>query len=77
MLDRDNGDNGTYVIDDEFNIVDRLFTRGPEQEHWPYEDMCKAIREANDKFFIDEEDEEDEEEIYRNQNIHMLYSKEV
>ena len=29
--DTDNGDNGVYVIDDEWQIVDRLFKRGAEE----------------------------------------------
>ena len=31
-LDRDNYDNGTYVIDSKFNIVERLFQRYPGYE---------------------------------------------
>jgi len=48
----DNGDNGTYVIDKQFNIVDRLFYNGPEQNNHPFEEMTFAFREANDRFFI-------------------------
>lgn len=32
--DTDNGDNGTYIIDDDFNIVEREFLRGSEQKHY-------------------------------------------
>lgn len=32
--DKDNYDNGVYVIDDEFNIVEREFLRGSEQKHY-------------------------------------------
>lgn len=31
-LDTDNGDNGTYVIDEKWNIVDRLYFDGAEQK---------------------------------------------
>jgi hypothetical protein len=50
-LDRDNGDNGTYVIDDKFNIIERLFFWGPEQQHHDYDGMRQGIKDANDKFF--------------------------
>ena len=34
QADADNGDNGVYVVDGNWNIVNRLFTRRPEQnEH--------------------------------------------
>lgn len=52
VLDMDNGDNGTYVIDEQFNIIDRLFYDGPEQRNHPFEEMVLAFREANDKFFL-------------------------
>ena len=51
-LDMDNGDNGTYVIDDQFNIVGRLFYDGAEQNHHPFEEMVIAFRTANDNFFM-------------------------
>lgn len=51
-LDRDNGDNGTYVIDNQFNIVDRLFYDGPEQNKHPFEEMVMAFRAANDRYFM-------------------------
>ena len=51
-LDRDNGDNGTYVVDSQFNIVDRLFKRRSEQNVHPFEDMVLAFHKANDQFFI-------------------------
>ena len=51
-LDMDNGDNGTYVIDDQFNIVDRLFYDGPEQSNHPFEEMVIAFRAANDRYFM-------------------------
>ena len=52
-LDRDNGDNGTYVIDSRFNIVDRLFNRTKsEQDFHPYKEMVLAFCKANDQFFL-------------------------
>ena len=51
QLDTDNGDNGVYVIDKYFNIVERKFMRNPEQTTPSVEDMKGAIKEANDKFF--------------------------
>ena len=53
-LDQDNWDNGVYVIDNKFNIVDRKFTRYPEQVNPSVEDMKAEIKKANDKFFIQE-----------------------
>ena len=32
--DYEEADNGTYIIDDEFNIVEREFLRGSEQKHY-------------------------------------------
>ena len=51
-LDLDNCDNGTYVIDQRFNIVERLFQRNPEQTHWNYDEMKAHIKSANDQFFM-------------------------
>ena len=51
-LDMDNLDNGTYVIDEKFNIVDRLFFDGVEQNVHPFEEMVLEFRAANDKFFV-------------------------
>tara|TARA_R110000824_G_scaffold151398_1_gene322375 strand:- start:107 stop:475 length:369 start_codon:yes stop_codon:yes gene_type:complete len=50
-LDCDNYDNGVYVIDADLNIVDRKFTRYPEQKHWDFNEMKEFIKEQNDKFF--------------------------
>ena len=50
-LDCDNCDNGVYVIDSAFNIVDRQYIRGPEQAQYDPEDMKQDFREANDKYF--------------------------
>ena len=51
QLDTDNGDNGVYVIDKYFNIVERKFMKYPEQTTPSVEEMKGAIKEANDKFF--------------------------
>ena len=51
-LDRDNGDNGTYLIDEKFNIINRLFHDGPEQNNHPFDEMVLAFRDANDSFFL-------------------------
>ena len=50
-MDTDNFDNGVYVIDGNFNIVERKFVRNPEQTTPSVEEMKGAIKEANDKFF--------------------------
>ena len=51
QLDTDNGDNGVYVIDKYFNIVERKFMKYPEQVTPSVEEMKEAIKEANDKIF--------------------------
>ena len=52
-IDRDNGDNGTYVIDSQFNIIERLFfNHDTEQSHWDYDGMKKQIKKVNDSFFL-------------------------
>ena len=53
-LDCDNCDNGVYVIDSKFNIVDRKFTENmlrPEQAVYDPEEMKQAFRDANDRYF--------------------------
>jgi len=54
-LDCNNGDNGTYVVDANFNIVDRLFYEGPEANYHDYDDMRDAFKQANDRYFIKQE----------------------
>tara|TARA_R100000808_G_scaffold16145_1_gene36637 strand:- start:10970 stop:11350 length:381 start_codon:yes stop_codon:yes gene_type:complete len=53
-LDTDNGDNGTYVIDKNFNIVERLHFRSSfgEQREYDFNEMKKAIKKVNDQFFV-------------------------
>jgi hypothetical protein len=55
-LDRDNYDNGTYVINSQFNIVERLFKRNPEQQNHDYNTMKNLIKAANDQFFAPREE---------------------
>ena len=44
-LDKDNGDNGVYVIEN-WNIVDRLFISLPEQHEYDLIGMLKSINNA-------------------------------
>ena len=44
-LDKDNGDNGVYVIEN-WNIVDRLFISWPEQHEYDLIGMLKSINNA-------------------------------
>ena len=45
-LDCDNFDNGVYIIDDNFNIVDRKYYEGEEQTEYPLADMLASIDKA-------------------------------
>ena len=47
-------DNGTYVLDNEFNIVGRKGLRVgfTEQSVYPYEDMLSHVREKNNIHFV-------------------------
>ena len=54
-LDCNNGDNGTYVVDTNFNIVDRLFYEGREANYHDYDEMRDAFKQANDRYFIKQE----------------------
>ena len=51
-LDRNNHDNGTYVIDDQLDIVERLFQHYPEQQYHDYDGMKAQIKKVNDSFFL-------------------------
>ena len=51
-LDKNNYDNGTYVISRNFNIVERLFFDGEEQNYIDYDEMKAHIKAMNDQFFI-------------------------
>ena len=45
-LDTDNYDNGVYVINSDFEIIDRLFFDGIEQDTYDIVEMMLAINEA-------------------------------
>lgn len=46
ILDCDNGDNGVYVVGQDWKIVRRLFFRGAEQREYTLWDMLRSIDEA-------------------------------
>ena len=53
-LDMDNGDNGTYVINDKFEIVERLYMHNvPENPPTPdaHDRILKYIHSRNDEAF--------------------------
>lgn len=50
-LDCRNGDNGTYVLDQEFNIIKRLYMNKPEQNVYSFQEVYVAMKKANDEFF--------------------------
>ena len=55
-LDCDNGDNGTYVIDNNFNIVDRkYFDNREEQQVYDPKEMREQFKLTNDPIFKREE----------------------
>ena len=43
VADKDNYDNGVYVIDDDWQIVDRLYTRYPEQMDYDPKEIANEI----------------------------------
>ena len=45
FLDRDNGDNGVYLLEG-WDIVERFYHDGPEQHEYDLQEMLKAIDEA-------------------------------
>lgn len=46
-LDTENWDNGVYVIDDKFNIIDRLHFDHAEQMEYDIEEMTASLIEKN------------------------------
>ena len=51
-LDCDNGDNGTYVIDNNLNIVGRkYFDNREEQQKYKPNEMKQHFKQVNDTFF--------------------------
>ena len=49
------GDNGTYIIDKDFNIIDRLDFERKEQQVYPFKEIYDWTRKENDKHFMDNE----------------------
>jgi hypothetical protein len=45
------GDNGVYIIDKSFNIIDRLDFENEEQQIYLFEDIYDWTRKENDKYF--------------------------
>ena len=50
QLDTDNYDNGVYVVKD-WEIVDREYHDGYEQQEYDFEEMVAEIRSVNDSIF--------------------------
>lgn len=48
-LDCDNGDNGVYLIDDNWHIVGREFMDGPEQDEYALYEMLESINNHQPK----------------------------
>ena len=56
-LDTNNWDNGTYIIED-WEIVEREYFEGEEQQEHNFDEMVKDIRSMNDEVFGYKEEEE-------------------
>jgi len=54
QLDTDNYDNGVYVVKD-WEIVDREYHHGLEQQEYDFNEMVSEIRSKNDQVFGYEE----------------------
>ena len=52
--DLDNYDNGVYIIDNNWEIVEREYNRNPEQQHHDYNEMVESIKKINDPIFKEE-----------------------
>ena len=50
QLDTDNADNGVYVVKD-WEIVDREYHHGLEQQEYDFDEMVSEIRSVNDSIF--------------------------
>ena len=53
-LDQDISDNVTYFVDSNFNIIERLYFSGEEQDYWDYDEMKARIKKVNDQFFLND-----------------------
>ena len=54
-LDCDNGDNGVYLVDDNWNIVGRKYFSGFEQDDYDYETMLRSINSKQPEELSEEE----------------------
>ena len=50
QLDTDNADNGVYVVEN-WEIVDREYHHGLEQQEYDFNEMVSEIRSINDSIF--------------------------
>jgi|TARA_B100001094_G_scaffold181414_1_gene175792 hypothetical protein len=50
--DLNNGDNGVYIIGDDWEIIEREYHDKPEQLTHDYYEMVESIKEINDPMFI-------------------------
>ena len=50
QLDTDNADNGVYVVEN-WEIVDREYHHGLEQQEYDFNEMVSEIRSVNDSIF--------------------------
>jgi hypothetical protein len=57
-LDTDNYDNGVYVIGNNWEIIDREFFKGKEQQEYDFDEFVETIRLKNDHVFGYEDKEE-------------------
>jgi|TARA_A100001388_G_C28526833_1_gene383652 hypothetical protein len=57
-LDTNNWDNGTYIIED-WEIVEREFFEGKEQQEHDFDEFVEQIRNVNDEVFGYIEENED------------------
>jgi len=55
QLDTNNSDNGVYVVGENWEIIDREFFKGEEQQEYDFDEFVKDIRSINDKVFGFEE----------------------
>jgi len=54
-LDCDNGDNGVYLVDDNWNIVGRKYFTGPEQNDYDHDTMIRSINSRQPEELSEEE----------------------
>lgn len=44
--DTDNGDNGVYVINNKWDLIDRLYMKYPEQNEWNPKEIAQSIAKS-------------------------------